>query len=213
MLLCNATTTATVYHCFTAILSRIKPLRSSFVFLLGDSFPFSVHSFSCRFIALLQITDLIQDAGKGAKRYDHSLERLTKKFIDLIKESPNGVVDLNTAADKLGVQKRRLYDITNVLEGIGLVEKKSKNNIQWRGSLEHLGEADDNRDLAVRLSKIQSNIDDLQRAVKALADDPDLAVPYDEIFSVPGMHDYSLYAIRAPSGTRLDVAEPDVRRF
>jgi hypothetical protein len=32
------------------------------------------------------------------------------------------------------VQKRRIYDITNVLEGIGLIEKRSKNNIQWKGS-------------------------------------------------------------------------------
>jgi hypothetical protein len=31
------------------------------------------------------------------------------------------------------VQKRRIYDITNVLEGIGLIEKKSKNNIKWKG--------------------------------------------------------------------------------
>ena len=30
-------------------------------------------------------------------------------------------------------QKRRIYDITNVLEGIGLIEKQSKNNIQWKG--------------------------------------------------------------------------------
>lgn len=30
----------------------------------------------------------------------------------------------------LQVQKRRIYDITNVLEGIQLIEKKSKNNIQ-----------------------------------------------------------------------------------
>ena len=30
------------------------------------------------------------------------------------------------------MQKRRIYDITNVLEGIGLIEKKSKNNIQWK---------------------------------------------------------------------------------
>lgn len=35
-------------------------------------------------------------------------------------------------ADTVQVQKRRIYDITNVLEGIGLIEKKSKNNIQWR---------------------------------------------------------------------------------
>lgn len=30
------------------------------------------------------------------------------------------------------VQKRRIYDITNVLEGIGLIEKKLKNMIQWK---------------------------------------------------------------------------------
>lgn len=35
-------------------------------------------------------------------------------------------------AHDVQVQKRRIYDITNVLEGIGLIEKKSKNNIQWR---------------------------------------------------------------------------------
>ena len=34
---------------------------------------------------------------------------------------------------QLQVQKRRIYDITNVLEGIGLIEKKSKNVIAWRG--------------------------------------------------------------------------------
>jgi hypothetical protein len=32
---------------------------------------------------------------------------------------------------RIQVQKRRLYDITNVLEGIHLIKKKSKNNIQW----------------------------------------------------------------------------------
>ncbi|EDS29515.1 transcription factor E2f [Culex quinquefasciatus] len=65
-------------------------------------------------------------------RYDTSLGLLTKKFIDLLKESPEGVVDLNIASTKLNVQKRRIYDITNVLEGIGILEKKSKNNIQWK---------------------------------------------------------------------------------
>ena len=28
-------------------------------------------------------------------------------------------------------QKRRIYDITNVLEGIGLIEKRTKNSIKW----------------------------------------------------------------------------------
>lgn len=65
-------------------------------------------------------------------RYDTSLGLLTKKFIDLLNESADGVVDLNIASTKLNVQKRRIYDITNVLEGIGILEKKSKNNIQWK---------------------------------------------------------------------------------
>ena len=66
-------------------------------------------------------------------RYDSSLGLLTKKFISLIQNAPDGVLDLNQAATSLGVQKRRIYDITNVLEGIGLIEKRSKNNIQWKG--------------------------------------------------------------------------------
>jgi hypothetical protein len=51
----------------------------------------------------------------------------------MIQESPDKTVDLNDAAVKLDVQKRRIYDITNVLEGIGLIEKTIKNKIKWRG--------------------------------------------------------------------------------
>lgn len=50
-------------------------------------------------------------------RHDNSLGILTKKFIDLIKASPDNTVDLNEAVKILNVQKRRIYDITNVLEG------------------------------------------------------------------------------------------------
>ena len=65
-------------------------------------------------------------------RYDTSLGILTKKFVGLLRSTEDGVVDLNQAADLLEVQKRRIYDITNVLEGVGLIKKKSKNNIEWR---------------------------------------------------------------------------------
>ncbi|KAI7998488.1 Transcription factor E2FB [Camellia lanceoleosa] len=52
------------------------------------------------------------------------------KFINLIKHAEDGILDLNKAVDTL--EKRRIYDITNVLEGIGLIEKKLKNRIQWK---------------------------------------------------------------------------------
>ncbi|KAA0706526.1 Transcription factor E2F1 [Triplophysa tibetana] len=67
-------------------------------------------------------------------RYDTSLNLTTKRFLDLLAQSPDGVVDLNWASQVLDVQKRRIYDITNVLEGIRLISKKSKNNIQWLGN-------------------------------------------------------------------------------
>ena len=65
-------------------------------------------------------------------RYDTSLGLLTKKFVGLLRSAPDGVLDLNKASEYLDVQKRRIYDITNVLEGINLITKKSKNNIQWK---------------------------------------------------------------------------------
>uniref|UniRef100_A0A8D1W0L1 E2F transcription factor 4 n=1 Tax=Sus scrofa TaxID=9823 RepID=A0A8D1W0L1_PIG len=66
-------------------------------------------------------------------RHEKSLGLLTTKFVSLLQEAKDGVLDLKLAADTLAVrQKRRIYDITNVLEGIGLIEKKSKNSIQWK---------------------------------------------------------------------------------
>ena len=85
-------------------------------------------------------------------RYDSSLGLLTKKFVQLIQSAPGGILDLNAAATQLGVQKRRIYDITNVLEGIGLIEKKSKNNIQWKGMNSN------GSDIAVQLDELKSNI-------------------------------------------------------
>jgi len=56
---------------------------------------------------------------------------LTKQFIQLLKDE-GGTLDLNNTAVKLNVQKRRIYDITNVLEGIDLIVKSKKNNVSWK---------------------------------------------------------------------------------
>ena len=54
---------------------------------------------------------------KSKSRQDNSLGVLTEKFVSLIKSSPDNTIDLNEAVSSLNVQKRRIYDITNVLEG------------------------------------------------------------------------------------------------
>ena len=50
---------------------------------------------------------------------------------------------MNEAANELDVPKRRIYDITNVLEGVGVLEKRSKNTVAWKGSEAILGDAID----------------------------------------------------------------------
>ena len=60
-----------------------------------------------------------------------SLGILTKKFIHLLRITMFEL-DLNEAAVTLEVQKRRIYDITNVLEGLGIINKISKNTIACR---------------------------------------------------------------------------------
>ncbi|KAG5849396.1 hypothetical protein ANANG_G00109950 [Anguilla anguilla] len=47
-------------------------------------------------------------------RHEKSLGLLTTKFVTLLQEAKDGVLDLKVAADTLAVrQKRRIYDITN----------------------------------------------------------------------------------------------------
>ena len=85
----------------------------------------------------LRVANLISTTPPGSplsteRRPETSLGTLTKKFCDLLHASPDGVLDLNEAAETLQVQKRRIYDITNVLEGVGLISKASKNHIRWK---------------------------------------------------------------------------------
>ena len=45
-------------------------------------------------------------------RYDSSLGKLTKQFVEILRSTSDNSLDLNRAASELGVQKRRIYDIT-----------------------------------------------------------------------------------------------------
>ena len=45
------------------------------------------------------------------------LDELTKKFVKFVCESGNEIINLNSAIKKINAKKRRIYDITNVLEG------------------------------------------------------------------------------------------------
>jgi len=209
---------------------------------------------------------------QGSKE-DSSLSHLTEKFIILLDQysSPQtgGELDLNIAVSELGVQKRRLYDITNVLEGVGLI-KKDRNQVAWVKRkdpfLQRLKKPDNyEEDPAAHESAIieamKTEIEDykthgnyIDKCIEKLSDcvreytkcekkssalnvvakskedqDPKaeekkvkeshLFVTKQEIAALQAYHNDTVIAIRAPSGTNLEVPNPDegmrpgIRRF
>lgn len=54
---------------------------------------------------------------KSRQRQENSLGELTKNFISFIKDQDQREIDINDVVKQLKVKKRRIYDITNVLEG------------------------------------------------------------------------------------------------
>ncbi|KAL1323440.1 hypothetical protein HN51_033784 [Arachis hypogaea] len=158
----------------------------------------------------------------GPCRYDSSLGLLTKKFINLIKQAEDGILDLNKAADTLEVQKRRIYDITNVLEGIGLIEKKLKNRIQWKGlDVSRPGEPEDSfsslqaevENLTMKECRLDEQIREMQERLSDLSENENseklLFVTEEDIKNLPCFQNETLMAIKAPHGTTLEVSDPD----
>ena len=69
---------------------------------------------------------------------------------------------MNESATILEVPKRRIYDITNVLEGVGVIEKRSKNTVGWKGSEAILGDAID-PEAKRRMDQLRAEINTFQQ--------------------------------------------------
>ena len=108
-----------------------------------------------------------QSSAVDRSRFDSSLGLLTKRFLGLLQSAENGILDLNQASVTLAVQKRRIYDITNVLEGIGLLKKISKNNIQWKGSDSPADSAESQRSLNQDLADLEAKENQLDKLISS----------------------------------------------
>ncbi|KAM4630449.1 transcription factor E2F3 [Polymixia lowei] len=171
---------------------------------------------------------------KGAKtpksppertRYDTSLGLLTRKFLQLVSRSSDGVVDLNLAAHELNVQKRRLYDITNVLEGVHLIQKKSKNNIQWMGCRLNVDSDEvlydessldqEIQDLSDKERRLDELIQSCTRQVHQMSEDRHTVrltfayLTYEDVKTIPSLNEQTVIMIKAPAETRLEVPHPE----
>ncbi|XP_029141348.1 transcription factor E2F1 [Protobothrops mucrosquamatus] len=152
-------------------------------------------------------------------RYETSLNLTTKRFLELLSQSPDGVVDLNWAAEVLKVQKRRIYDITNVLEGIQLITKKSKNHIQWLGNRSAVGGTNKNQALMKELQDLQAAEQHLDSLIqmcttqfKILTEEPEnkasAYVTCQDLRNIADPSEQLVMVIKAPPETQMQVSDP-----
>ncbi|KAG8379047.1 hypothetical protein BUALT_Bualt07G0047700 [Buddleja alternifolia] len=66
-------------------------------------------------------------------RKQKSLGLLCSNFLSLYNREGVETVGLDDAASRLGVERRRIYDIVNVLESVGILARKAKNRYTWKG--------------------------------------------------------------------------------
>ncbi|XP_009330758.1 PREDICTED: transcription factor E2F6 isoform X4 [Pygoscelis adeliae] len=171
----------------------------------------------------LNVDDDVQFVRRTLKvkkpRFDASLVYLTRKFMDLVKTAPDGVLDLNEVATTLGVRKRRVYDITNVLDGIHLIQKRSKNLIQGSNLDQVVGKAPEQQNLKDELSDLSAMeealdelINDCAHQLFELTDDKENAklayVTYQDIRSIQAFQEQIVIAIKAPEETKLEIPIP-----
>ena len=62
---------------------------------------------------------------------ENTLDKLTQNFITFCREQKNEKISINSLLRKYSNKKRRIYDITNVLQGIGFIKKLEGNDILW----------------------------------------------------------------------------------
>ncbi|KAF5175316.1 E2f transcription factor-like e2fe [Thalictrum thalictroides] len=66
-------------------------------------------------------------------RKEKSLGLLCTNFLSLYDKGDIQSIELGDASRRLGIVRRRIYDIVNVLESIGILERKAKKEYSWKG--------------------------------------------------------------------------------
>ena len=72
-------------------------------------------------------------AGSEYNRKEKSLGELCKRFLSIYGKEKKGYLLLDQCTLELQVERRRIYDIINILESFCVIRRQAKNSYQWRG--------------------------------------------------------------------------------
>lgn len=162
-----------------------------------------------------------------SKKEKKSLVNLTEEFVELLNASSKRELDLDKAATHLKARKRRIYDITNVLEGIGLLQKTSKGVTRWvdcprdnpmaaptppsYNDMNTIRKVHPSVDEVVKdletlkrtYQLLDEGVNDLQANMRQQLNAEGAYVTYHDIKSI--FNDQIAIAVKGPPGTRLEV--------
>lgn len=175
------------------------------------------------------------------QRQENSLDELTRAFIKYVIENKNETININDIVKKLKVKKRRIYDITNVLEGnpfffyflgIGYIRKQAKNQVTWlkpeifqnekeiEKSKNNPSQSPKKKQLLElkkeeqKLQRMLSYIFDLNQKIQTTNDFRDFCfLTYNDIKELTNKEpDNTLVAITTPEDVRVDILDDERRR-
>lgn len=149
----------------------------------------------------------------SSKRDENSLYTLTRKFIRLINSSPEHHINMTHAAELLNVGKRRIYDITNVLEGLGMISKWSVNSVKWVGkSVDELLSSEPNEVPEEAANEEERALDEeieaLNREIAELSENQqnldNAYVTYEDLQNLKIFKNKLVFALKAPTDTTME---------
>ena len=164
-----------------------------------------------------------QKLKKKRLRQENSLGELTKNFIDCVKSKGLELININEIVKKLKVKKRRIYDITNVLEGIGYIKKLGKNQIKWiktdflnENIILNYNNEDSNKinkfiELQKENEKLDLFIKEINLEFEKLNEKPETKnyayVTYDDLKNLADNNNNKMIAIKAPIDTSIEIID------
>ena len=147
-------------------------------------------------------------------RQENSLSKLTKKVLAYIRNKNKVNININELVKNLGVKKRRIYDITNVLQGIGYIEKQGKNEIIWNKKDMFLNEKEiKNKNKIINLQQQINELNEKMNIQKnelntiSLKDDfnKNNYIKFIDLSNLAKNENKDLLIIKTVPGSRLDI--------
>jgi transcription factor E2F3 len=139
-----------------------------------------------------------------------TLVNLTEEFISILTSSQGEEVDLSKIGEELDASKRRIYDVTNVLAGIGLIQRSGKSRVKWVGDDPLIDESLQIRELTEREAELDQMSKFVSDALLDLAESEDFKkhawLSHEDIANL-SPEALTMFALRGPTDMTIEVPE------